>query len=55
MFGYTLLAFRVEMRASDINIYVISIWMVYKAMVSDEIPQGRIVDIDKSGVHDRPQ
>lgn len=41
------------MRTSDINIYVISIWMLYKVMVSDEITQRRNVDTDKSGVHDK--
>ena len=36
VFGYTLLTFSAEMKASDI-IYVISIWMTYNAMVSDEV------------------
>lgn len=40
------------MRASDINIYVISIWLIYKDMVSDEISQGNNVGIHKSRVHD---
>lgn len=41
------------MRASDINIYVISIWMAYKDLVSDEIAQRRNVDIHKSQVPDK--
>lgn len=35
------------MRSSDINIYIISIWMLYKALVSDVFTLRRNVDTDK--------
>lgn len=41
------------MRSSDINIYIISIWMLYKALVSDAFTLRRNVDTDKSEMHDR--
>lgn len=52
VFGYVLLTFSVERKASDI-IYVISICMIYNAMVSDEVTQGKNVGIIKNGVHNK--
>ena len=41
------------MKTSDINIYIISIWMLYKALVSDVFTLGRNVHTDKSEMRDR--
>lgn len=41
------------MKTSDINIYIISIWMLYKAQVSDAFTLGRNVHTDKSEMRER--
>lgn len=52
LFGYIPLTLSMEMKASDI-VYVISIWMIYNAMVSDEVILGKKVGILKNVVHNK--